>query len=91
MSTKKAILIVFFKTCFFLNQDAHCYKVLSHSNNDTDSLIISAHEDRKIRFFDTNSGKLVYQMVAHQDACTDLAIDPTASYLLSASKTLCFD
>jgi hypothetical protein len=51
---------------------------------------MSAHEDKKIRFFDINSGKLVYQMVAHQDACTDIAIDPTCFYLLSASKLLKF-
>lgn len=64
-----------------------CYKVLSQpeSSNCSSSLIVSAHEDKKIRFFDINSGKLVHSMVAHQDACTDLAIDPTNSYLLSAS------
>lgn len=47
---------------------------------------MSAHEDKKIRFFDLNSGKMVYHMVAHQDACTDIAIDPTCNYLLSSSK-----
>lgn len=64
-----------------------CYKVLSQpeSSNSSSSLVLSSHEDKKIRFFDTNSGKLVHSMVAHQDACTDLAIDPTCSYLLSAS------
>lgn len=30
---------------------------------------------------------MIYQMVAHQDACTDLAIDPTSLYLLSASNS----
>lgn len=70
---------------FFL--DTHCYKVISHPSTATmnSSLIVSAHEDKKIRFFDINSGKLVYQMVAHQDACTDIAIDPTCNYLLSSS------
>ena len=69
------------------NRNTHCYKVLSHpSLTNNSSLIISAHEDKKIRFFDLNSGKLVNQMVAHQDACTDIAIDPTCFYLLSASK-----
>ncbi len=70
--------------------DAHCYRVLSQPeiSNSSSSLILSAHEDKKIRFFDTNSGKMVYQMVAHQDACTDLAIDPTSFYLLSASKPI---
>lgn len=71
--------------------DTHCYKVISHPSTATinSSLIVSAHEDKKIRFFDINSGKLVYQMVAHQDACTDLAIDPTCFYLISASKSIC--
>ncbi len=70
------------------NRNTHCYKVLSHPTlaNVNSSLVISAHEDKKIRFFDLNSGKLVYQLVAHQDACTDIAIDPTCFYLLSASK-----
>jgi striatin 1/3/4 len=66
---------------------AYCYKVLSHPTltNVNSSLVISAHEDKTIRFFDLNSGKSVYHMVAHQDACTDIAIDPTCFYLLSAS------
>lgn len=65
----------------------YCYKVLSHpeTSNVSSSLVLSAHEDKKIRFFDTNSGKMVHQIVAHQDACTDLAIDPTSFYLLSSS------
>ena len=69
--------------------NAYCYKVLSHpetSNCGSGSLVLSGHEDKKIRFFDINSGKLVHQMVAHQDACSDLAIDPTSFYLLSGSK-----
>ena len=71
------------------NQSTHCYKVLSYptsSNlNSSSSLVISAHEDRKIRFFDLNSGKLVNDMTAHQDAVTSLAIDPSCTYLLSSS------
>ena len=77
---------------FDSSKNTHCYKVLSHPTlaNVNSSLVISAHEDKKIRFFDLNSGKLVYQLVAHQDACTDIAIDPTCFYLLSASKTFFF-
>lgn len=67
---------------FEQNTNTYCYKVLNHS---TSSLILSAHEDKKIRFFDINSGKIVNQLVAHQDACTYLAIDPTNLFLLSAS------
>lgn len=67
------------------NQDnsvSHCYKILSHPTN---SLIISAHEDKSIRFYDSLSGKLIHKMIAHQDACTNLAIDPSHTYLLSSS------
>ena len=42
----------------------------------TQSLIISGHEDRQIRFFDLNSGKLVHQSVGHTDAVTGLSIHP---------------
>jgi striatin 1/3/4 len=46
---------------------------------------ITAHEDRHIRFFDNNSGKVIHSMVAHLDAVTSLAIDPSGLYLLSGS------
>ncbi|KAL0266514.1 UNVERIFIED_CONTAM: hypothetical protein PYX00_009027 [Menopon gallinae] len=48
-------------------------------------LTITAHEDRHIRFFDNNTGKLVHSMVAHLDAVTCLAIDPNGLFLLSGS------
>lgn len=46
---------------------------------------ITAHEDRHIRFFDNNTGKVIHSMVAHLDAVTSLAIDPSGLYLLSGS------
>jgi striatin 1/3/4 len=46
---------------------------------------ITAHEDRHIRFFDNNSGKMIHSMVAHLDAVTSLAIDPSGLYILSGS------
>lgn len=49
------------------------------------SLTISAHEDRHIRFWDNNTGKMVHSMVAHLDAVTSLAVDPNGLYLLSGS------
>jgi striatin 1/3/4 len=64
------------------NHVSHTYKILSHPTN---SLILSAHEDKSIRFYDSSSGKLVHKMIAHQDACTNLAIDPSHTYLLSSS------
>ncbi|XP_025831546.1 striatin-3 isoform X1 [Agrilus planipennis] len=48
-------------------------------------LTITAHEDRHIRFWDNNTGKMVHSMVAHLDAVTCLAVDPNGLYLLSGS------
>ncbi|XP_011314225.1 striatin-3 [Fopius arisanus] len=48
-------------------------------------LIISAHEDRHIRFYDHRSATLAHAMVAHLDAVTSLAVDPHGLYLLSGS------
>lgn len=48
-------------------------------------LSVTAHEDRHIRFWDNNTGKIVHSMVAHLEAVTSLAIDPTGLYLLSGS------
>jgi len=57
-------------------------KVVSHP---TYPMVITAHEDRHIRFFDINSGKEVHNMVAHLDAVTSLSIDPSGLYILSGS------
>ena len=58
-------------------------QVVSHP---TLPLTITAHEDRQIRFWDNNSGRLVQSMVAHLDSVTSLAVDPNGLYLLSGSK-----
>ena len=57
-------------------------RIISHP---TLPLTITAHEDRHIRFYDNNSGKLAHSMVAHLDAVTCLAVDPNGLYLLSGS------
>lgn len=57
-------------------------KVVSHP---TLPMLITAHEDRHIRFFDINSGKEVHNMVAHLDAVTSLSIDASGLYILSGS------
>lgn len=49
------------------------------------SLTVTAHEDRHIRFWDNNTGKMVHSMVAHLDAVTSLAVDPNGLYLLSGN------
>ncbi|CAF3662839.1 unnamed protein product [Rotaria sp. Silwood1] len=48
-------------------------------------IIITAHDDRKIRYFDSNSGRMIHSMVAHLDSVTSLAIDPQQTCLLSGS------
>uniref|UniRef100_A0A8C7K7M1 Striatin n=1 Tax=Oncorhynchus kisutch TaxID=8019 RepID=A0A8C7K7M1_ONCKI len=57
-------------------------KVLSHP---TLPITITAEEDRHIKFYDNNTGKLVHSMVAHLDAVTSLAVDPNGLYLMSGS------
>lgn len=58
-------------------------RIVSHP---TLPLSMTAHDDRHIRFFDNNTGKLVHSMVAHLDAVTSLAVDPNGLYLLSGSE-----
>lgn len=57
-------------------------QVLSHP---TMPLTISAEEDRHIRFYDNNTGKLVHSMVAHLDSVTCLSVDPHGLHLMSGS------
>ena len=49
-------------------------------------IIITAHEDKYIRLFDSKSGQVIHSMTAHMDAVTGLAIDPHGLYILSGSK-----
>ncbi|XP_046737972.1 striatin [Diprion similis] len=48
-------------------------------------LVVAAHEDRHLRFYDHRSATLAYAMVAHLGAVTSLAVDPNGLYLLSGS------
>ncbi|XP_047986361.1 striatin-3 [Leguminivora glycinivorella] len=48
-------------------------------------LLVTAHEDRHIRFWDVVSGRCAHAMVAHLDAVTGLALDPNGLFLLSGS------
>ncbi|KAM9411209.1 striatin-like isoform 2-T2 [Salvelinus alpinus] len=57
-------------------------KVLSHP---TLPITITAEEDKHIKFYDNNTGKLIHSMVAHLDAVTSLAVDPNGLYLMSGS------
>ncbi|KAL9641897.1 hypothetical protein ABK040_000835 [Willaertia magna] len=37
--------------------------------------MISGCEDKKIKYFDINNGKLIHEMIAHKDAVTSISID----------------
>lgn len=81
------LLLCDFSRCtsvFFLTgTPCQINKVLSHP---TLPITITAQEDRHIKFFDNNSGKLIHSMVAHLDAVTSLAVDPNGLYLMSGSE-----
>jgi len=55
-------------------------KIITHP---TLPLVITAHEDRYMRFFDIKSGRCIQSMIAHLDAVTCLDIDPTGLYIVS--------
>ncbi|CAF2996072.1 unnamed protein product [Rotaria socialis] len=57
-------------------------RVISHPSQ---PIIITAHDDKKIRYFDSNSGRMIHSMVAHLETVTALAIDPQQTCLLSGS------
>ncbi|WKY10384.1 hypothetical protein Q1695_002609 [Nippostrongylus brasiliensis] len=57
-------------------------RILSHP---TMPLTITAGDDRKIRYFDNHTGKLMHSAVAHVEGISSLAIDPNGLYLLSGS------
>uniref|UniRef100_A0A452IUU0 Striatin n=1 Tax=Gopherus agassizii TaxID=38772 RepID=A0A452IUU0_9SAUR len=64
------------------NSSCQINRVVSHP---TLPISITAHEDRHIKFYDNNTGKLIHAMVAHLDAVTSLAVDPNGLYLMSGS------
>ncbi|CAF1342095.1 unnamed protein product [Rotaria magnacalcarata] len=57
-------------------------RLISHPSQ---PIVITAHDDRKIRYFDSNSGRLIHSVVAHLESVTSLAIDPQQTCLLSGS------
>ncbi|XP_015431326.1 PREDICTED: striatin-3 isoform X2 [Dufourea novaeangliae] len=62
------------------NETKGVNRVVAHP---TLPLVVAAHEDRHIRFYDHRSATLAHAMVAHLDAVTSLAVDPHGLYLLS--------
>ncbi|NWU88392.1 STRN protein, partial [Upupa epops] len=77
METRQRIL-----TLESFSSSCQINKVISHP---TLPISITAHEDRHIKFYDNNTGKLIHSMVAHLDAVTSLAVDPNGLYLMSGS------
>ncbi|XP_078040294.1 connector of kinase to AP-1 [Augochlora pura] len=65
-----------------VNETKGFNRVVAHP---TLPLVVAAHEDRHIRFYDHRSATLAHAMVAHLDAVTSLAVDPHGLYLLSGS------
>lgn len=65
------------------NETKGVNRVVAHP---TLPLVVAAHEDRHIRFYDHRSATLAHAMVAHLDAVTSLAVDPHGLYLLSGSE-----
>ncbi|CAH8438872.1 unnamed protein product [Schistosoma turkestanicum] len=67
------------------SQNGNAYSVNSVISHPHFSLIISAHDDRQIRFWDSLSGKCVHSLTAHLDSVTTLSLDSKGTSLLSAS------
>ncbi|XP_064556948.1 striatin-4-like isoform X2 [Zonotrichia leucophrys gambelii] len=61
---------------------AQVNQVVTHPSQ---PLTITASDDRAIRYLDNRTGKVVHSMVAHLDAVTCLALDPSGAFLLSGS------
>uniref|UniRef100_A0A8C9VXP1 Striatin n=1 Tax=Scleropages formosus TaxID=113540 RepID=A0A8C9VXP1_SCLFO len=79
METRQLVLSLVSASTPFLHKLS---LLLSHP---TLPITITAQDDRHIKFFDNNTGKLIHSMVAHLDAVTSLAVDPNGLYLMSGS------
>nr|XP_058935279.1 striatin isoform X2 [Kogia breviceps] len=82
METQQRILTLESKLDSTANSSCQINRVISHP---TLPISITAHEDRHIKFYDNNTGKLIHSMVAHLEAVTSLAVDPNGLYLMSGS------
>lgn len=65
--------------------DTKAGRVNSVAAHPSSSLVITAHDDRQLRFFDAQSGKLIHSMTAHLDSITSVGIDPSGLYCVSGS------
>lgn len=60
-------------------------RVIAHR---TMALAVTAHEDRRICFFDTRSAKLIHSMVAHLEGITTLDLSPNGQIIVSAGSSV---
>ncbi|KFO20329.1 striatin isoform X3 [Fukomys damarensis] len=82
METQQRILTLESNLDSMSSSSCQINRVISHP---TLPISITAHEDRHIKFYDNNTGKLIHSMVAHLEAVTSLAVDPNGLYLMSGS------
>ncbi|XP_025906998.1 striatin isoform X2 [Nothoprocta perdicaria] len=82
METRQRVLTLESGVDSTISSSCQINRVISHP---TLPISITAHEDRHIKFYDNNTGKLIHSMVAHLDAVTSLAVDPNGLYLMSGS------
>ncbi|KAH9190717.1 hypothetical protein AeNC1_007303, partial [Aphanomyces euteiches] len=61
-------------------REAQINHIVAHP---TMPLVIAAHQDRRIRFYDLRAGQCVASVVAHQEAVSSLALDSSGLYLAS--------
>jgi WD40 repeat protein len=59
--------------------------VASHT---TLPLAVTAHESNHVKFIDINSGKIASSIVAHPDAVSCVAVDPSGLYVASGGACL---
>lgn len=69
----------------FENSNSEAPRINSITVHPTMPVLVSAHEDRQIKFWDLTSGKCIYDMIAHLDEVTCIACDPNGLHLLSGS------
>ncbi|OQR88140.1 striatin-3 family protein [Achlya hypogyna] len=61
-------------------REAQVNQVVAHP---TMPIVVAAHQDRRLRFYDLRAGKCVASVVAHQDAVSSLSLDAAGLYLAS--------
>ena len=59
------------------------HQVNSICSSSSTGLTITAHEDKRIRFFDLSSNSCIKDMVGHTDSVTDICLDSSGFYMVS--------